>query len=217
MNSIRDCCTALAIAVVCAASPAAVAGVEDEGDAVLLVAKPEMPDINFAQTVVLVTFPQDSGPMGVVLNRDAGLTIGQLFGPDRPELKDIPDPLYLGGPMKPDGMLFLFRAPEHPVKALPVVDDLYLSGDGPIFESLVARPADGGNRKFFAGYAGWAVGQLDAEIRRGDWHVVPVDAETVLAPPMDDLWQRMLVRAASRSAGANATPGTKPGRRLAAH
>jgi len=189
------------------------AGVEEDADPVLLVARAGMPDPNFAQTVVIVAFPQDSGPMGVILNRPADMTIGELFGPDRPELRDVPDPVFFGGPVQPDGMLFIFRSAEHPIRALPLVDDLYLSGDGTVFERLVADTADGDNRRFFAGFANWAEGQLDREIARGDWHVLRVDTETVLDRDAETLWPRLLKRATSQSARGGPPPRGPAGRK----
>ncbi|MGH3622729.1 MAG: YqgE/AlgH family protein, partial [Sciscionella sp.] len=48
--------------------------------------------------------------------------------------------------------------------------------------------------RVFAGYAGWASGQLDSEIGRGDWMVMPALPSDVLAPPGVDLWGRVLRR-----------------------
>ena len=184
----------------------AAAGVEADAVPVLLVASQEMTDSGFAGTVVAVAFPQDTGPMGVVLNRPSGLTLGALFGTDRPELAELADPIGLGGPVEPDGLLFLFRAPEHPIKALPVVTDIYLSGDGTIFEQIAARRDPADRRRFFAGHATWAEGQLDREIRRGMWHVLPMDADTLLAEPDPGLWRRLLLQATSPSARATGRP-----------
>ncbi|MGH3908833.1 MAG: YqgE/AlgH family protein, partial [Pseudonocardiaceae bacterium] len=48
--------------------------------------------------------------------------------------------------------------------------------------------------RVFAGYAGWDEGQLDGEINRGDWVVVPALPDDVLAPPGIDLWSHTLRR-----------------------
>jgi putative transcriptional regulator len=177
------------------------AGVELAQEPVLLVAHPRMEDPGFSQTVVVVTFPQDAGPMGVILNRPYGVTLEEVLT-DRPDVAGRTDMVYFGGPVRPDGILFLFRATEHPVKALPVAEDVYLSGDGELFERLVSRPGEAAGQRFFAGYAGWAEGQLDAEVRRGDWYVLPVDPEVLFAPPAADLWERLLQRARSLTARA---------------
>ena len=50
--------------------------------------------------------------------------------------------------------------------------------------------------RVFAGYAGWAPGQLDAELRRDDWVVVPADREIVFGVDADAMWQAALDRLA---------------------
>ncbi len=187
------------LVLLCFVPALVMAGVEDGNQGVLLVAHPRLDETEFARTVIVVTFPQDTGPMGVVLNRPIGVSLGELLQ-DRPELGGRGDAVYAGGPVQPDGLLFLFRAPEHPVKAVPVLADIYLSGDGELFEALMAKPGDPASQRFFAGYAGWAAGQLDAEIERGDWYVLPADSDSVYDSEPDTLWERMLVRATAQTA-----------------
>lgn len=182
------------------------AGVEDDGEPVLLIASPGMPDSNFAHSVVAVAFPQDSGPMGVILNHPSPLTLGELFATDRPSLADLADTVYFGGPVAPDGILFVFRAPEHPIKALPLGADWYLSGDGAVFDRLVAGAGSGATRRFFAGYAGWAEGQLDREVDRGDWHVLPLDTDLLTDGDPATLWDRLLQRAKAQTARRASSP-----------
>lgn len=178
------------------------AGVEDDAVAVLLVAKPDMTDPEFARSVVLVTFPQDSGPMGVILNRPAGTSLGDIVA-ERSDTRSRRDPLFFGGPLEQDGMLFVFHAPAHPVRALPITDDLYLSGDGSIFDALMARAAEAPDQRFYVGHSGWDEGQLDAEIAAGDWLVLPVEAAVIFRMAPESMWEQLVVRAA--------LPGTRLG------
>lgn len=176
------------------------AGVEDSEQAVLLVAHPRLDGSDFGRTVVLVAFPQDAGPTGVVLNRPLGVTLGALFE-EHPEIARRQDMVFYGGPVQPDGMLFVFRASEHPVKALPVIDDIYLSADGRLFDALMAKPEDASMQRFFVGYSGWAEGQLDAEVKRGDWFVLPAEAEVIYEMPTETMWETLLLRATAATAG----------------
>ena len=187
------------IALLCLVPVLALAGIEEGEQAVLLVAHPRLGDSEFAQTVVLVTFPQDAGPTGVVLNRPLGVTLGALFE-EHPEIADRKDMVYSGGPVQPDGVLFVFRSPEHPVKALPVIDDIYLSADGKLFDALMAKPEEASTQRFYVGYAGWAEGQLDAEVARGDWYALPMDADVIYNMPVETMWETLLVRATSDTA-----------------
>jgi putative transcriptional regulator len=171
------------------------AGVEDSDEAVLLVAHPRMDDPNFSETVVLVTFPQDSGPMGVVLNRPIGATLGELFDQD-PAVRERRDMVHAGGPVQPDGLLFIFRSAEHPVKALPVVDDIYLSADGKLFDILVKKTDEAASQRFYAGYA---------EVGRGDWYVLPMDVNVLYGMAEETMWETLFVRATSKFATATRT------------
>jgi putative transcriptional regulator len=192
---------AFAAAVLLLAAAPVVAGLEDQAEPVLLVAHPRMDDENFARTVVAVGFPQDGGAMGVILNRPSGLSLGELLGDELPQLRGRTDAVGLGGPATPDGMLFVFRAGEHPVRALPLVADWYLSGDGALFDRLSAEtPAVPPRARWFVGYAGWAEGQLDEEVRRGDWLVLPLEAAVLSDADTDTLWERMVARTRERSA-----------------
>jgi putative transcriptional regulator len=168
-------------------------GAETVGSAIFLVAKPELLDPNFAQSVVLVVFPKDAGPVGVILNRPVPLTLKDAF-PDEPRLKGRGDQLYFGGPVQVNGLMFLFRHADAPQNAFPVLGDLYLSADGGLLDEMLSR-SDGQVQRFFLGYSGWAVQQLDFEIAQGGWYVIPADLDTVLKGNPKTLWRDLLLRA----------------------
>jgi putative transcriptional regulator len=46
----------------------------------------------------------------------------------------------------------------------------------------------------YAGYAGWAPGQIETEIAEGDWTVAPLDDGAVLDIPTEDLWRILRTR-----------------------
>ncbi|MGE3324199.1 MAG: YqgE/AlgH family protein, partial [Acidimicrobiia bacterium] len=48
--------------------------------------------------------------------------------------------------------------------------------------------------RFFTGYAGWAAGQLDGELRVGAWIVVDSDPSDAFSAAPDDLWRHVLGR-----------------------
>jgi putative transcriptional regulator len=45
---------------------------------------------------------------------------------------------------------------------------------------------------FFLGYAGWAGDQLESEIARNDWLVVPGDARLLFHVPPEDRWEKAI-------------------------
>ena len=51
-----------------------------------------------------------------------------------------------------------------------------------------------------AGYAGWAPGQLDNELARGDWHVVEADEDSVFSDRPAEVWDLALPPEPTRQA-----------------
>ncbi|MBI4191193.1 MAG: YqgE/AlgH family protein, partial [Betaproteobacteria bacterium] len=52
----------------------------------------------------------------------------------------------------------------------------------------------------YAGYSGWARGQLQAEIVRGGWYVIQADADTVFAADVSTIWPELIKRVTTKQA-----------------
>lgn len=177
------------------AGPVATASAQFEtGRSFLLVAQPAMRDLNFSGTVVLVTRPDDGGPLGVILNRPTGTLMRELY-PDRAELQDRSDMLFFGGPVEPDALLFAFRSAVEPEKGMHVAEDIYISGFSGVLNDLLRHPENALEQRFFAGYSGWASGQLEAEIAQGGWHVLPLDTRVIFDMNPLTMYEELLQRA----------------------
>ena len=48
--------------------------------------------------------------------------------------------------------------------------------------------------RLFAGYAGWAAGQLEGELEVGGWYVIDASPQDPLSAQPDDLWREVLRR-----------------------
>ena len=48
--------------------------------------------------------------------------------------------------------------------------------------------------RIFAGYSGWESGQLENEIRRGDWYVVDAEVRDAFTSSPQHLWREVLRR-----------------------
>jgi putative transcriptional regulator len=185
--------TTIVTVLVTVALLAGPARADDEANSILLVAKPELQDPNFAQTVVLVTRHRGGGAVGVVLNRPTATRLSEVF-PARKELTGRPDVLFSGGPVSRGTLVLVFRSADRPANALRVLDDVYMSLDPAVFERIIAQP-DGAAFHLYAGYAGWAPGQLEVEIHHGGWLVVEPDAGTLFGMAPDTMWPTLHERA----------------------
>jgi len=163
-----------------------------------LIARPGMPDPNFRETVVLVTQNESSQATGVILNRPTNRSLAELLPSER--FKPFTEPIFFGGPVALEGLFALFRADRLPGEAVTMLPGLYLALQPDTIDALLNSPPP--KIRFFAGYSGWAPGQLRGELDRGDWLVVDADADNVFLKDTSRLWQDMVRRASAVRADA---------------
>ncbi len=181
-------------AALCAAEPA-------PGRAVLLIANEEMVDPRFRESVVLVTRHGGSrATVGVIVNKAFDLSLDKVFPDFRQATQHR---LHYGGPVSQGQIVFLARAAIPPKDALVLADQLYISSDGNSLRRLIETSTPPNRLRVFDGFASWAPGQLEEEIDRGDWYLLPVDADAVFGEPLADLWQKLLRRATQRMVRAH--------------
>lgn len=155
----------------------------------LLIAEPYLPDPNFFRTVVLLVEHNAGGSLGFVLNRPATVRIKEVtdfFG-------EVGYPLYRGGPVQPDTLHVVHGLGEILPDSQKVAHRIYWSGDLHRLRALLAtRELPESLIRFFAGYAGWAPGQLEAEMTQKSWILAPAKPEYVFTADPRTLWQRVL-------------------------
>lgn len=158
-------------------------------------AAPGLFDVNFRRTVVFVIDHRESGTLGVVLNRPSEVAVVDVL-PTWGRHTSRPQAVFVGGPVEQKTALCL--AALRPGQQASAIDGL-VGVRGPV--ALVDLDSDPENLapllrglRVFAGYSGWESGQLDNEIGRGDWIVLPALPDDVMVPPGVDLWGRVLRR-----------------------
>jgi len=175
----------VAIAAASQLFPAAPAGAQQAGppNAILLIAKPGLQDRNFRETVVLVTQAPDFTTVGVILNR-----------PTDGKREKTGDPVYFGGPVMPGTTVALFRTESVPgAAAFPLLKDVYLSMHPENIEPLLAGP--GKNYRLYSGFSGWAPRQLESEMERDGWYMLPATEELIFRKNTDGMWRELLEKA----------------------
>jgi len=174
-------------------------GSEESSNGVFLVAKRDLADPYFRESVVLVTQHGGRSPIGVIVNRPTPLLLRTVF-PDNENLRNSEAAVFFGGPVSPQLLVYAFRGTDRLEGALTVLPDLHLSFDPAILAELLRRANPTKDLRVYAGYSGWAPGQLQHEIARGDWYVVRADADTIFSSHPETIWREMLKRATARQA-----------------
>jgi putative transcriptional regulator len=169
----------------------------DMASGIFLIAKHQMKDPRFRETVLLVTQPRQGGPFGVIVNRPLDHRLSELF-PGQAKFSGRKDVLFLGGPVSTEGIVFLVRTAVPPARAVHVLKDVYFTADAKWIETLLKRSDPTQGLRVYAGYAGWAPGQLQNELQRGDWYVLPADAETIFEKEPAQIWPELIKRATAR-------------------
>src|SRR3954453_18714805 len=148
----------------------------------LLLAMPQMMDPRFARSVVYVcAHSEEAGAMGLVVNKLlSSLTMDELFAHLKlePTQLNAPRPVDFGGPVEP-GRGFVLHSTDYTEDAtLTVGDEFGVTATLDILRAI--GKGEGPRHSLLAlGYAGWAPGQLDAEIQANGWLSVTADAALV--------------------------------------
>ena len=163
----------------------------------LLVAMPMLRDPNFQQTVVLLCEHGADGSLGVVVNRPTGVEVSSLIN-DLSELSVgqtvLADAgqIYSGGPVGKNGMLVLCRG-NAASESFGILKDVYLVTDLSALK-IPEQPGQYEKVRCYLGHAGWASGQLEAEIQSGAWRLRQGDSRLIFDTDPATVWQEMMRR-----------------------
>jgi putative transcriptional regulator len=163
----------------------------------LLVATPPLVDPNFDRSVVLLLEHGEEGALGIILNRPTDATLASVL-PEWQAHATAPGVIFSGGPVAPEAVIALARGgtADTPgwVSVLGDVGSVDVGNDpaelGYALEAM----------RVFVGYAGWAPGQLEAELEQDAWFVVTTRASDPFSADPEHLWRDVLRRQYGRVA-----------------
>ncbi len=171
-------------------------------DGHFLIAMPSMADGRFARSVVYVCAHSSDGAMGIVINKMAEdvsfrallVQLDIVQARDEPDLPGGVDKIrvHRGGPVEPgrgfvlhSGDFFLENA------TLPIAEGVCLTATLEILRAIAdGRGPD--SALLALGYAGWAPGQLEAEIQANGWLHCPANGGILFDDDVEDKYDRAL-------------------------
>ncbi|MBV8896741.1 MAG: YqgE/AlgH family protein [Acidobacteriaceae bacterium] len=173
----------------------------------ILLANAKLADPNFAQTVILIVqFEPENGAEGLILNRQSELSLAGIFADSKRATKD---PVYMGGPVQIRIAQALLRLPDKTGQAIHVVSDIYVSGAKELIDKSIDAQTEPSKFRLYLGYAGWASGQLQAELRLGAWSLLSGSSKLIFDAHPETLWARLTHNTQTRL--ADAAPFSAPG------
>ncbi len=127
-------------------------------------------DPDFTRTVVVLIHYDSEAAIGLMLNKPTDVPISEVL----PEAKGKTFVVYAGGPVA-IGLRGLIRSKTAPYFTLISTRSELLR--------IISSGAPPGSFRIYAGYTGWTARQLQNEVARGLWKVLPAN--------IDALWLRL--------------------------
>jgi putative transcriptional regulator len=170
----------------------------------LLIAMPAMADKRFARSVIYICAHSSEGAMGLIINQRAPninfpdlLERLQLVEDDADETMPadmLSMAVHVGGPVEPErGFVLHISDYFAPSSTLPIDNEICLTATIDILKALAS--GKGPDKAILAlGYAGWAPGQLEAEIQANGWLHCPSDASLIFDRDLEQKYERALFK-----------------------
>jgi putative transcriptional regulator len=156
-----------------------------------------MGDPRFQRTVILMLKHDKTGALGITINRPVGVralaTLLEALGRQAPPGAGTVS-LFAGGPVQPEaGFIVHSTEYERKEETTRVNEDVSVTSS---LDVLVDMASGKGPLKALVvfGYAGWAPGQLEAELARDDWLIAPADPALVFDTARERLWDEAMAR-----------------------
>lgn len=163
----------------------------------LLIAMPGLDDPNFNRGVTLMCQHNAEGALGITINRPSHFTVMDVLAQLGISCADpsIGNQAVLdGGPVQRERGIVLHEPCNHDWDSTVILnDELQLTTSRDILQAI----AEGrGPRRFILalGYAGWAAGQLEEELRENAWLLAPSDTSIVFELPYAERWEKAFGR-----------------------
>ena len=179
-------CLLFILAICCCVIPDDSTADEKPATGKLLVATDEVRGSSFFHTVILLLHYDESGALGLVINRPTEATPDELL-PELEGIEDYAGMTYWGGPVRLATMRALHRTDSPTEDEIFVLDKVYQMP----LDKLPTGEKNQQNLRFFVGYTGWSPGQLDREILFGSWDIIQATEETVFTADPDTIWETL--------------------------
>jgi putative transcriptional regulator len=157
----------------------------------LLIAEPTiLGDSSFNRSIILLADHNEDGSIGFILNKPLEYTINDLV----PEI-EAPFKVYNGGPVEQDNLYFIHRVPELIPNSLEISLGVYWGGDfNNVAELIANNKIKETDIRFFLGYSGWEVNQLENELKNNSWLVTEnIYKKDIIAKDYESFWKEKML------------------------
>jgi len=156
----------------------------------LLISEPHLPDFNFDRTVILLCEHSNDGSFGFVINKPSKVSLNDILK----HSMDIESKVFIGGPVEQNTLHFIHRSSFDIEGEIEIAEGIYWGGDfNQILDKSNTQQLEQEDVRFFLGYSGWGVGQLEQEIEANSWIVYDMEDSNLIFDLEENLlWKTLL-------------------------
>lgn len=162
----------------------------------MLIAMPGMLDPNFTGSVTLLCQHNDTGAIGITINRLSNFSLGEIFSQlsidcENDTIRKLP--VLEGGPVAPDRGFVLHTPCDGYESSMGVGQEIMVTTSRDVLADIASGA---GPDKYMValGYSGWGGGQLEDEMLANAWLSVSADTQIVFDLPLPSRFDEALSR-----------------------
>ncbi len=156
----------------------------------LLIAEPSiLTDSSFNRAIILLTEHNDEGSVGFIMNKPTSFVLRDLVLDIDCDFK-----VYNGGPVENENLYFIHTLPHLIPDSIEISKGLFWGGN---YEAVKSFLEQGLIKKeeirFFLGYSGWSLEQLEIEIKEKTWALVENTYKNLFSISNANGWKEKLL------------------------
>jgi putative transcriptional regulator len=157
----------------------------------LLVSEPSiLNDQSFNRSVIYLSEHSKEGCIGFIINKPTEFILRDLINDIDCDFK-----IYNGGPVEQENLYFIHKLPHLIPNSVQIDKDIYWGGDFEVLTNLLNNQTiQSTDIRFFLGYSGWSINQLNEELKESTWTVVENKYANILQVNSDDIWKNQLLK-----------------------
>ena len=133
----------------------------------------------------------DDSAMGLIINRPDSIAVDAAI--EEAKMSSVGmGPVYAGGPVDTSSLFILHSCTELGRSDEEISDGIFVTGSHESFDALINKDTDCQHNcgfRVYRGYAGWGPEQLEGELDRGDWRIMPAEADLVFKEDPYEIWE----------------------------
>jgi len=155
----------------------------------ILIADPFLIGPVFERSVILLADHSEEGAMGFILNHPTGFEVQDAI----PELKGCNQKMYYGGPVDETLLFYVHSLGSQLPNSVEIGKGLFWGGEFSVLQELNKKKIlNSENIKFFIGYSGWEINQLQGEFEKKSWIIGEFNQKYLFTDQKKGLWNETI-------------------------